>query len=201
MEENQYLQRPYIIIHPLMQGFFRHQIRNYASIPESVLTQESSLMKLPPLGIGWIVIGRSGKADDQRTFLEEEGSNWDQGEGTVFHGKLLSFLVRFNLLHHYHFHMSHTLRVKWPSFTTHSPRPLMISIGMPPTLLLTLFETFSDKNILQLIIRHKPPALLNPIPPFWYHVIPCLTSPIWRINFCLVPSHSHHTHKNPIHHN
>lgn len=75
--------------------------------------------------------------------------------------------------------MSHTLWVKWPSCTTHSPRPLTISIHMPTTVLLTLFETFPDKNILQHIIRHKPPALLNPIPPLCnelYHVILCLTS-------------------------
>ncbi len=82
----------------------------------------------------------------------------------------------------YHFHISHNLGVKWPSFTTLSSTPLTISVDMPPTVLITLFETFSDKNIFQLIIRHKPPVLLNLTPPFCYERYPV-------IPHCLV----HHT--------
>jgi len=134
-------------------------------------------------------------------FLKEKRAIEIKRAGTVFQGKLLSFIVslfqsppRLILIASTWV----TLRVKWPSRTTHSSRPLTISIDMPTTMLLTLLETFSDKNILQHIIRHKPPAPLNPISPFcseWYHVIICLTSSLWRLHLCLVPSH-----KTPIHH-
>ncbi len=114
--------------------------------------------------------------------LEGEGKNLEQeGRYSVsWEAVFIPFLSVpiSSTIRTYHFHISHTSGVKWPSFTTLSSTPLTISVDMPPTALLTLFETFSDKNIFQLIIRHKPSALLNLTPPFCYErypvIPPCL---------------------------
>lgn len=143
---------------------------------ESVLTQESSLMR-PPL------LGRSGKAEYQG-----KGSNWDQ-RGQVqcsmeccFH----SLSVFSHLLHHlylsppYYSHFRSEVAIIHNSFSKTFDNICRHATHWAANLIGDL----SDKNILQLIIRHKPPDLLNPNPPFCYErypVILCFTSPLLTI--------------------
>lgn len=84
-------------------------LQNYISIPESVLTQASSLMRLPPLGTGWIVIKKIGQSRWSKDISWRKREQLrSRGQVQCFRGSCChSLSLCFNLLPHSHLMLPH----------------------------------------------------------------------------------------------